>query len=109
MVNPGPELQPSTFGLIDSINADSLVIEAYVDANGRVQDYRIPSGPGGLGVGAAGGEAHADLHDIPSWAVDGAAHAQPGGALVLEDQSETISARYMQKVRSSKSECSVAF
>jgi Putative zinc-finger len=44
MVNSGPELQPSAFGLtMDSIDADSLVIEAYVDANGRVQDYRILS------------------------------------------------------------------
>src|SRR5215469_4655381 len=44
MVNTGPELQPSTFGLsMDTIDADSLVIEAYVDTNGRVQDYRILS------------------------------------------------------------------
>jgi len=44
MVNTGPELQPSSFGLsLDTINADSLVIEAYVDAHGRVQDYRILS------------------------------------------------------------------
>lgn len=43
MVNTAPELQPSTFGMMDSIDDDSLVIEAYVDANGRVQDYRILS------------------------------------------------------------------
>jgi len=44
MVNTGPELQQSAFGMtLDSINADSLVIEAYVDANGRVQDYQILS------------------------------------------------------------------
>ena len=44
MVNTGPELQPSTFGLsMDTIDDDSLVIEAYVDANGLVQDYRILS------------------------------------------------------------------
>jgi hypothetical protein len=44
MVNTAPQLQPSAFGLaMDTINADSLVIEAYVDANGRVQDYRILS------------------------------------------------------------------
>jgi hypothetical protein len=30
---------------LDTIDADSLVIEAYVDANGRVQDYRILSDP----------------------------------------------------------------
>jgi len=44
MVNSGPELQPSTLGLtMDTIDDDSLVIEAYIDANGRVQDYRILS------------------------------------------------------------------
>jgi hypothetical protein len=44
MINTAPELQQSAFGLtMDSIDADSLVIEAYVDANGRVQDYRILS------------------------------------------------------------------
>jgi len=44
MINTGPELQQSGLGLtMDTINADSLVVEAYVDANGRVQDYRILS------------------------------------------------------------------
>ncbi len=44
MVNTGPELQQTPLGItLDSINADSLVLEAYVDANGRVQDYRILS------------------------------------------------------------------
>ncbi len=44
MVNTGPELQPSSLGLsMDTIDEDSLVIEAYVDANGRVQDYKILS------------------------------------------------------------------
>lgn len=48
MVNKAPEVQPSSFGVdIDTIDADSLVIEAYVDANGRVQDYRILSDPDG--------------------------------------------------------------
>ena len=46
MVNTAPELQPSAFSMMDSINDDSLVIEAYVDANGRVQDYRILSDSG---------------------------------------------------------------
>jgi Putative zinc-finger len=46
MVNTAPELQQTAFGMtIDSIDADSLVIEASVDANGRVQDYRILSDP----------------------------------------------------------------
>ncbi len=46
LVNTAPELQQSAFGMtLDTIDADSLVIEAYVDANGRVQDYRILSDP----------------------------------------------------------------
>lgn len=44
MVNTAPELEQSAFGM-DSINADSLVIEAYVDEHGRIQDYRILSDP----------------------------------------------------------------
>ncbi|HKS73752.1 MAG TPA: zf-HC2 domain-containing protein [Terriglobales bacterium] len=44
MLYTAPQLQQSAFGLsVDSINDDSLVIEAYVDSNGRVQDYRILS------------------------------------------------------------------
>jgi Putative zinc-finger len=42
MVNTAPELQQTVFNSL-SIDADSLVIEADVDANGRVQDYRILS------------------------------------------------------------------
>jgi len=46
MVNTAPQLQQSAFGMtLDSIDTDSLVVEAYVDANGRVQDYRILSNP----------------------------------------------------------------
>jgi hypothetical protein len=46
MLNTGPELQQSAFGAnLSSINADSLVIEAYVDKDGRVQDYKILSNP----------------------------------------------------------------
>ena len=41
-----PELQFAPFDLASGMtNADALVVEAYVDANGRVQDYRILSGP----------------------------------------------------------------
>jgi hypothetical protein len=44
LVNTAPQLQQSAFGMtLNTIEADSLVIEAYVDANGRVQDYRILS------------------------------------------------------------------
>jgi Putative zinc-finger len=47
VLNTGPELQQSVFGTtLSSMNTDSLVIEAYVDKNGRVQDYRILSDPG---------------------------------------------------------------
>jgi hypothetical protein len=46
ILNTGPELEQSVFGTnLTSVNADSLVIEAYVDRNGRVQDYRILSDP----------------------------------------------------------------
>jgi len=45
MLYTAPQLQQSALGsALDSINDDSLVIEAYVDSNGRVQDYRILSG-----------------------------------------------------------------
>jgi hypothetical protein len=42
-----PRLQSSGLaGMgVGSINADSLVVEAYVDSTGRVEDYRILSGP----------------------------------------------------------------
>jgi hypothetical protein len=39
-VNTAPQLKQAAFGL-DSIHEGSLVIVAYVDSNGRVQDYRI--------------------------------------------------------------------
>jgi hypothetical protein len=44
MLYTAPQLQQAAFGTtLESINDDSLVIEAYVDSNGRVQDYRILS------------------------------------------------------------------
>jgi hypothetical protein len=47
VLNTGPELQQSVFGTtLSAMNTDSLVIEAYVDRNGRVQDYKILSDPG---------------------------------------------------------------
>jgi len=46
MLNTAPQLQQAAFGMaLDSIKDDSLVIEAYVDSNGRVQDYRVLSNP----------------------------------------------------------------
>jgi hypothetical protein len=46
MVNTAPQLQQTRFGM-NQIDDDSLVIEAYIDVNGRVQDYRILSDPNG--------------------------------------------------------------
>jgi hypothetical protein len=41
-----PELQFAPFELATGVsNTDALIVEAYVGANGRVQDYRILSGP----------------------------------------------------------------
>ena len=52
-----PELQPSNFGFtMGALGDDSLVIEAYIDANGRVQDYRILSGA----------ETPKELHELKS-------------------------------------------
>jgi hypothetical protein len=46
MFSTSPELQQMGFSVnLGAISEDSLVIEAYVDANGRVQDYRILSDP----------------------------------------------------------------
>jgi hypothetical protein len=45
MFGTEPELQPNSFGFsMGPISEDSLTIEAYVDANGRVLNYRILSG-----------------------------------------------------------------
>ncbi len=40
-----PELAAAPFGLNDHVTSDSVVVEAFVDAHGRVQDYRILAGP----------------------------------------------------------------
>jgi hypothetical protein len=46
LLNTAPQLEQSAFGTaLSSIKDDSLVIEAYVDSNGRVQDYRVLSNP----------------------------------------------------------------
>jgi Putative zinc-finger len=46
MLYTGPQLQQSAFGTsLGNIGDDAVVVEAYVDANGRVQDYRILSQP----------------------------------------------------------------
>jgi hypothetical protein len=46
MFNTAPQLEQSQFQMsLDSIHGDSLVIAAYIDSQGRVQDYRILSNP----------------------------------------------------------------
>ncbi len=45
MLYTPPQLAASPFSEGFSANGDVIVLEAYVDANGRVQDYRILSGP----------------------------------------------------------------
>jgi hypothetical protein len=46
MLYTGPQLERSAFGTsLGNMGDDGVVIEAYVDANGRVQDYRILSQP----------------------------------------------------------------
>jgi len=46
MLNTAPQLEQSAFQMgLDSVSGDSLVIEAYVDSHGRVQDYRVLSNP----------------------------------------------------------------
>jgi hypothetical protein len=48
MLSTGPQLEQSAFATaMSSVNDDSLVIEAYVDSRGRVDDYRILSDSGG--------------------------------------------------------------
>jgi hypothetical protein len=46
MLYTAPQLEQTMFGTtLSSTGDDSVVIEAYVDANGRVEDYRILSEP----------------------------------------------------------------
>jgi hypothetical protein len=46
MLYTAPQIQESAFGMsFGSIKQDSLVIEAYVDSRGRIQDYRVLSNP----------------------------------------------------------------
>src|ERR1700687_5648687 len=42
----GPQLEQSAFGTtLGNMGDDAVVVEAYVDANGRVEDYRVLSRP----------------------------------------------------------------
>ena len=54
-----PQLQSSPFQLaMDPVHAEPLIVEAYVGADGRVQDYRVLSG------GEAGGEVLSELKNM---------------------------------------------
>jgi hypothetical protein len=56
MFYTGPQLERSAFGTsLGSIGDDSVVIEAFVGANGRIEDYRILSQPS---------DAHAALSQV---------------------------------------------
>jgi anti-sigma factor RsiW len=46
-----PELAISPFGMTDIVSSDSVVLEAYIDANGRVEDYKVLSSPDGVDGG----------------------------------------------------------
>ncbi|HWR15521.1 MAG TPA: zf-HC2 domain-containing protein [Terriglobales bacterium] len=50
MLYTPPELAMAPFGLSSSVSTDSVVLEAVVDPNGRVQDYRVLSSPDGVGM-----------------------------------------------------------
>jgi anti-sigma factor (TIGR02949 family) len=46
MLYTGPQLEQSAFGTtLGNVGDDAVVVETYVDANGRVEDYRILSQP----------------------------------------------------------------
>lgn len=48
MVNTAPEFEQSAFNMsMSTINSDSLVIEAAIGTDGRVEDYKILSAPKG--------------------------------------------------------------
>ena len=75
---------------MDPIDDDSLVIEAYVDANGRVQDYRILSDSERWQGCAAGSEEMLIFTTFRPALSMGRPTAEPGSAVVLEDQCERI-------------------
>jgi hypothetical protein len=94
VLNTGPELQQSVFGTtLSTMNTDSLVIETYVDQNGRVQDYKILSDPG---------ESQELLPQVkrmlifttfrPAMSM-GTANLVAGGAVILEDQRARVGLR----------------
>jgi len=94
MLYTGPQLEQSAFGTsLGNMGDDAVVIEAYVNANGRVEDYRILSQPDDAQAGAAAVEEPADFHYLPSRPFHGAADGGDGGAVVFEDQRQGVATR----------------
>ncbi len=71
-------------------------IEAYVGSDGRVQDYRILSGPEDDPSDYSTAQEHADLHDVPAGNSIRSAHFQPRDSHLLESAGEGV----MPRVRS---------
>ena len=95
MLYIAPQLEQSVFGTsLGSMGDDSVVIEAYVDANGRVEDYRILSQSDDCQSRAAGSEEPADLHDLPSGAFHGRADLRTSSDLFFEDQRERVESKF---------------
>ena len=91
MLYTGPQLEQSAFGTsLGNMGDDAVVVEAYVDANGRVRGLPHPVATRRRPGGAATVEEPADFHDLPSGAFDGTADYGDGGALVFQDQREGV-------------------
>ena len=81
-----PELQPSSFGFSMGVaSEDSLVIQAYIDANGRVQDYRIIAGAQNPKRHSRI-KKHVDPDHFPSRHLDGNATTGYRHPVVFKDQ-----------------------
>jgi hypothetical protein len=50
MLYTPPEMTLAPFGLESGANGDAILVEAVIDAHGRVQDYRVLSAPGQTGL-----------------------------------------------------------
>ena len=94
LLHTGPVLLQSSFGSdMNSINSDSLVIEAYVDANGRCaglsHSVRFDRSDT---RNASCCEEHADLHDVPTGYFDGETDNGTRCAFVFKGQRSRIEA-----------------
>jgi anti-sigma factor RsiW len=53
MLYTPPEMTSAPFGLESGMNGDAVVVEAVIDAHGRVQDYRVLNSPGRIELSPA--------------------------------------------------------